>query len=161
MEWIIGAYYKYVSLLWVHARLARLVVDVIAYTTLIKVMSKVASLTEMPRSNKLLQYMKIFISSEWIYPIAKETENNKLSNLTININILTVKIHIAAGTYRVRLRISTARRILFIRHSRPEIPLPPNCPSSAGSGPPPNTWFLGSPESSPYPNSQRGVNQFL
>jgi len=30
--------------------------------------------------------MKIFISPEFIYPVAKETENNELTNLTININ---------------------------------------------------------------------------
>ena len=30
--------------------------------------------------------LKTFISPEWIYPIAKQTENNKLTNLTININ---------------------------------------------------------------------------
>ena len=31
--------------------------------------------------------MKIFISPEWIYPVAKQKENNKLTNLkTININ---------------------------------------------------------------------------
>jgi len=30
--------------------------------------------------------LKIFISPEWIYPVAKETKNNKLNNLTININ---------------------------------------------------------------------------
>jgi len=29
---------------------------------------------------------KIFISPEWIYPVAKRTENNKSTNLTININ---------------------------------------------------------------------------
>ena len=31
-------------------------------------------------------YLKICISPEWIYPVAKQTENNKLTNLTININ---------------------------------------------------------------------------
>jgi len=31
-------------------------------------------------------HLKLFISPEWIYPIAKQTENNKLSNLTINTN---------------------------------------------------------------------------
>ena len=31
-------------------------------------------------------YLKIFISRKWIYPVAKQTENNKLTNLTININ---------------------------------------------------------------------------
>jgi len=31
-------------------------------------------------------YLKIFISREWIHPVAKQTENNKLTNLTININ---------------------------------------------------------------------------
>jgi len=31
---------------------------------------------------------KIFISPEWIYPAAKQTENNKLTNLTINIDHL-------------------------------------------------------------------------
>ena len=30
--------------------------------------------------------VKIFILPEWIYPVAKQTENNKLINLTININ---------------------------------------------------------------------------
>jgi len=31
-------------------------------------------------------FVKIFISLEWIYPVAKQAENNKLTNLTININ---------------------------------------------------------------------------
>ena len=30
--------------------------------------------------------MKIFISPERIYPVAKQMENNKLTNLTINTN---------------------------------------------------------------------------
>jgi len=30
--------------------------------------------------------MKIFISPEFTYPVAKATENNELTNLTININ---------------------------------------------------------------------------
>jgi len=30
--------------------------------------------------------MKIFISQEGIYPVAKQTEKNRLTNLTININ---------------------------------------------------------------------------
>ena len=30
--------------------------------------------------------LEIFISPEWIYPVAKETKNNKLHNLTINMN---------------------------------------------------------------------------
>jgi len=34
----------------------------------------------------LEELMKIFISPEWIYPVAKQTENNKLTYLTININ---------------------------------------------------------------------------
>jgi len=31
-------------------------------------------------------FLFIFISPEWIYPVAKETKNNKLNNLTINMN---------------------------------------------------------------------------
>jgi len=34
----------------------------------------------------LILFMKIFISPEWIYPVAKQTENNALINLAININ---------------------------------------------------------------------------
>jgi len=30
--------------------------------------------------------LEIYILPEWIYPVAKQTENNKLTNLTININ---------------------------------------------------------------------------
>jgi len=30
--------------------------------------------------------LKIFISPEWTYPVAKQTENNKITNLTIDIN---------------------------------------------------------------------------
>ena len=30
--------------------------------------------------------MKIFISPEGIYPVVKQTKNNKLTNSTININ---------------------------------------------------------------------------
>ena len=29
---------------------------------------------------------KIFISRKWMHPVAKQTENNKLTNLTVNIN---------------------------------------------------------------------------
>jgi len=34
----------------------------------------------------LLLILKIFISPERTYPVAKQTEKNKLTNLTININ---------------------------------------------------------------------------
>jgi len=34
--------------------------------------------------------MKIFISPERIYPVAKQTENNKLTNLTNNIIIVSL-----------------------------------------------------------------------
>jgi len=39
-----------------------------------------------PVADGWLHNMKIFISPDRIYPVAKQTENNKLSNLTIDIN---------------------------------------------------------------------------
>ena len=44
--------------------------------------------------------MKIFISPEWIYPVAKQTENNKLTNLTININSQHIQ-HDEVGTREI------------------------------------------------------------
>jgi len=45
--------------------------------------------------------LKISISPEWIYPVAKQTENNKLISLTININ--SQRIAISKDKYQLSL----------------------------------------------------------
>ena len=57
--------------------------------------------------------------------------------------VLRVKCCIAAATYCIKLRISTACWTFTIPYNRPRDAPPQNCSFPWGSRPSPNAWFLG------------------
>jgi len=56
--------------------------------------------------------------------------------------VVTIKGHIAAATYKIRSRISTACQIFPVPYNRPR-DFPQNCPVPGGRRPLHNTQFLG------------------
>jgi len=92
---------------------------------IIKRAGRLSTSSEAARRDRRRALMKIFISSEWIYPVAKRTENNKLTNLTINTN--SPHIHCTSWRSRRHVKFYRAKQSLAIECHTIQLPQFSDC----------------------------------